>query len=82
MELREERLTAYLVARITDHSALLGECFEGMARNEPGRLHVVLFEELKETTGSNSPSEESWLRVSQVMYESWGFSNITSTDIV
>lgn len=47
------RRDEHFVASVPDHGALLREGLERVARDEPGRLHVVLFEQLEETADAD-----------------------------
>jgi len=47
---------ANLVPRIPDGGTFLGECFQGMARDEPGGLDVVFFKQLQQTGSPNMTS--------------------------
>ena len=56
----------HFVARVADHRALLGESFQRVARDEPGRFDVVFFEELEHAPGADGAGEQSFVFVSSV----------------
>lgn len=57
------------VAGVADQGAFLGEGLQGMARDEPGCFHVVLFEELEEPAYADGASEHAWALLSGMV---WG----------
>lgn len=47
-----------LMSCIANHSTLLWEGLQGMARDEPGRFDVVLVEQLQKSAGTNCPGPD------------------------
>ena len=49
----------HFMSCISYHSTFFGESVQGVSRNEPGGLDVVLCEQLQETANANRTSEET-----------------------
>ena len=52
-----------LMPGIADHGALGGEGLEAVARDEPGGLHIVFFEEAEEAADTDCAGEKAWVTV-------------------
>lgn len=52
---------ADLMSSISDRRHLLWKCLQAVARNEPRRLYIVLFEKSQEPVDADSSSKKTWI---------------------